>query len=113
MNHTFGRKAFWAALSAPILGLTLFGPATVEAGTSRTDGPCYVERFSVGRQPGARSVCPPQTWTHWHQVHVTCSFIAEVTEHGRMTGGTGVSEVMCPRNHILRSAWNTQGPDHP
>ncbi|MER6002692.1 hypothetical protein ABT120_29245 [Nonomuraea angiospora] len=111
MKRKFGRKAFLAGLSAPVLGLTLFGPAPVEAGTMRTEGPCYVLDINVGELQGARSICPPGTWTHWHQVHVRCRFIAEPTEDGPVVGGTSVSEVFCGRAHRRVRSWNTQGPD--
>ncbi|MFI6297807.1 hypothetical protein ACIBEJ_39875 [Nonomuraea sp. NPDC050790] len=97
------------ALLAPLLLLT---PADAQAATT-SSGPCYAIEIVVGDQRGARSVCPPQTWTHWHQVHVRCSYIAEYTESGPMTGGTGVSQALCPSSHIVRRFWNTQGPDHP
>lgn len=111
VKRKFGRRAFLAGLSAPVLGLTLFGPAPVEAGTMRTEGPCYVVDINVGEQQGARSICPPGTWTHWHQVHVRCRFIAEPTEDGPIVGGTSVSEVFCRKPHYRVRSWNTQGPD--
>lgn len=113
MNRTFGRKTLVAAVSTPILALTLLGPTTAEAGAVRTDGPCYVVDINVGDRQGARSICPPGTWMHWHQVHVRCRWIAEPTEHGPIVGGTSVSEVFCDGPHYRVRSWNTQGPDHP
>ncbi|MEU4233784.1 hypothetical protein AB0F17_56715 [Nonomuraea sp. NPDC026600] len=113
MNREFGGKAFLAALTAPILGLPLFGPATAESSIVRATGPCYVVDINDDDvKRGARSVCPPGTWRHWHQVHVTCKgFITRHDEHGPMVGGTSVSEVLCPSVTRRSDSWNTQGPD--
>ncbi|MEW9547028.1 hypothetical protein [Nonomuraea sp. NPDC050783] len=120
MQHTFhrgsGRKAalvaLLVALLAPLLGLPPSGPAAVEADTARSDGPCRVVDFDINGVPkGARSICPPGTWRHWHQVHIRCLFIVEPEEHGPVVGGTSVSEATCGRGHHRIRSWNTQGPD--
>ncbi|GAA4062753.1 hypothetical protein [Nonomuraea soli] len=95
-------------LAGAMIGLSLTCPAPVAADPV---GPCYVLTFSVDERQGARSICPPGTWRHWHQVHVHCTFIASVPTHGPMVGGTSVSEVICPDNQMRTRAWNTQGPD--
>ncbi|MGW0200824.1 hypothetical protein [Nonomuraea sp. NPDC003201] len=110
MKRKFGRKAFLAGLSAPVLGLTLFGPAPVEAGTMRTEGPCLRAGHQRRRAAGARSICPPGTWTHWHQVHIRCRFIAEPTEDGPVVGGTSVSEVFCGRPTAASGPGTPRGP---
>ncbi|MFI6476972.1 hypothetical protein ACIBH1_03495 [Nonomuraea sp. NPDC050663] len=94
---------------APLLGLALSVPAPA---TADPLGPCYVLTMAIGEREGARSICPPATWRHWHQVHVTCSFAGSTwTESGPMVGGTSVSEVLCGDRELRRRAWNTQGPD--
>ncbi len=76
------------------------------------NGPCWVDRSEVGSLGGsARSVCPPQTWQHWHRVVLKCRIRwTDVLVFGPMAGGTTVSEEWCIWPSQLVDAWNEQGP---
>ncbi|MEV4371743.1 hypothetical protein AB0J71_32060 [Nonomuraea sp. NPDC049637] len=104
--------ALAAALTLPG-GPALAGPDAHPRAAA--DGPCRAEQtHRVGgtviryEQFGARSVCPPGTYQHWHQVHIRCGI--EPERPGPMVGGTSVSEEWCPKNTLLQDYWVTQGP---
>ncbi|GAA0454811.1 hypothetical protein GCM10009544_16950 [Streptomyces stramineus] len=106
------KVALTAAALALMGGGMMAAPAAADAGGRLADGPCRAEPVIGGVLVGARSVCPPGTYRHWHQVHVTCrKRLATYPAHGPITGGTGVSEVRCTLGWTVSNWWNTQGPD--
>ncbi|GAA1649594.1 hypothetical protein GCM10009733_053310 [Nonomuraea maheshkhaliensis] len=108
-----------AAAACSALSIPAAQASTTARHQARAD-PCWAEpthRIGGGlikyEQFGARSLCKPQTWMHWHQVHLECADGGGPAYHGNMTGGTGVSEAWCPKNTFRTNFWVTQGPDHP
>ena len=86
--------------------------AATEISKASAPEPCSADFVYNGARSGAISKCPPGTYRHWHQAHVTCFNILFFDCHGPVVGGTSESVVWCPHEGQKASrVWNTQGPD--
>ncbi|WP_445400674.1 hypothetical protein ACSMX9_06405 [Streptomyces sp. LE64] len=110
------RFTLMAAVGLALIGGGLVNaPASAVASEKAVAGPCRAELFADALGVGARSVCPPGTYRHWHQAHVSCFHPQQhpvpFTLSGPVVGGTSVSQVRCLYGHTVSNFWNTQGPD--